>query len=98
MRLVQFTAHDRLGPLTMANPGVLRKVVAVRLEFGRARPGHPSLLGGEASIISYRLAVVRLQPQAPARGCRVSRPLRRALRLVRHGDRFAEMGDRLLEG
>ena len=73
LRRAQFTAHDRQGPLSVANRRALRKVVAIRPEFRRTRPGYPSFLGGEALVIHYRLAVIDLQLHPLPRGSCVSR-------------------------
>ena len=72
LRRVQFTAHDRQGPLSVANRRALRKVVAICPEFRRTRPGYPGFLGGEALVIHYRLAVIDLQLHPLPRGRCVS--------------------------
>ena len=87
------------GPLTMGRREALRKVDALRREFGGPRESGFGLLGGEALGIHHRSAVVGLQPQSSdLRRRHLLTPIAKLRRLVRHLDRLAEMGDRLLEG
>ena len=98
-RRPQLASHDLQGPLAVARRETLGKVVGPGGKLRGAREGRFRFLGGEAFGPHHRLTVVGLQLEPPPRrGSRIRPPRRRARGLVRHGDRLAEMGDRLLEG
>ena len=99
-RRLEFASDERQGPLTVGRREALGKVVGIGRKLGRAREGGLGFVGGEALGVHHRLAIVGLKLQTLARGgASVSRsmPRRCGVRLVRHGDRLAEMGDRLLK-
>ena len=94
----QFAPHQADDPLADTRRDARRSIIRRPLLARRARKGGFRFFGGEALGPHHRLAVVGLQLQPLVRGDGLSwNPRRRPRRLVRHGDRFAEMGDRLLE-
>ena len=89
-------AHGASGPLTVVS---LKRVAGVALgceEFPSAREGGQGLRRSITLTQNQRLPVVGLQLEPSARR---NNPERRTLaHAVRHLDRLAEMGDRLLKG